>query len=77
VFLIVPPFFALGARRRSRNQDLRMLCAALAAAGFVAPLASLTFDSLFYPMFANLYALVVGLTGACVRFATAERSPEP
>jgi O-antigen ligase len=77
VFLTVPAFVALGSRRRSRNQDLRMLAGALAAAGFVAPLASLTFDSLFFPMFANVYALVIGLTGACVRFAAAERSAEP
>jgi O-antigen ligase len=73
VFLVVPAFIALGARRRSTNPDLRLLCAALAAAAFVAPLCSLTFDSLFFPMFANVYALIIGLTGACVRFAAAER----
>jgi O-antigen ligase len=73
VFLIVPAFVALGARKRSANPDLRLLCAALAAAGFVAPLCSLTFDSLFFPMFANVYALLIGLTGACVRFAAAEQ----
>jgi hypothetical protein len=74
VFLIVPAFVALGARRRSTNPDLRLLCAALAAAAFVAPVCSLTFDSLFFPMFANVYALVIGLTGACVRFAAAEQA---
>jgi hypothetical protein len=73
VFLVVPAIVALGARRRSANPDLRLLCAALAAAGFVAPVCSLTFDSLFFPMFANVYALVIGLTGACARLAAAER----
>jgi hypothetical protein len=73
VFLLVPAFVALAARRRCTNPQLRLLCAALAGAGFVAPVCSLTFDSLFFPMFANVYALVIGLTGACARLAAAER----
>jgi O-antigen ligase len=74
VFLLVPAFIAIGARRQSTDPDLRMLCAALAAAGFVAPLCSATFDSLSFPMFVNVYALVIGLAGACWRLAAAERA---
>ncbi len=73
VFLLVPALVALVARRRSTNPELRILCAALAGAGFVAPVCSLTFDSLSFPMFANVYALVIGLAGACWRLAAAER----
>ena len=75
VFLLVPALAALAARRCTSNPDLRLLCAALASAAFVAPVASLTFDSLAFPMFANVYALVIGLVGACSRLALAEREP--
>ena len=40
------------------------------------PLCSLTFDSLSFPMFVNVYALVIGLIGACWRLAAAERQQE-
>ena len=66
------------ARRRSGEiRELRQLCAALAAAGFAAAVSSLTFDSLSFPMFANVYALVLGLTGACWRLAAKERVAAP
>jgi O-antigen ligase len=71
-FLLFPATVALAARRWSVNPDLRLLCAALAAAGFAATLSSLTFDSLSFPMFVNVYALVIGLAGACWRLAAAE-----
>jgi hypothetical protein len=80
VFLVVPALIALGARRRSADPQLRLLCGALAAAGFVAPVCSLTFDSLSFPMFVNVYAIVLGLTGACWRLAAAEPAriePQP
>jgi hypothetical protein len=35
---------------------------------------SLTFDSMSFPMFVNVYALVIGLVGACWRLAAAERA---
>jgi O-antigen ligase len=73
LFLLVPAIVALGARRRSTNPELRLLCAALAGAGLAALVCSFTFDSLSFPMFANVYALVIGLTGACARLAAAER----
>jgi hypothetical protein len=73
VFLLVPAMVALTARRWSTSPDLRLLCAALASAALVAPVCSFTFDSLSFPMFVNVYALVIGLVGACARLATAER----
>lgn len=73
VFLLVPGMFAIVTRRWSADPDLRLLCGALAAAALVAPVASFTFDSLSFPMFVNVYALVIGLIGACSRLAAAER----
>jgi hypothetical protein len=74
VFLVVPAIVALAARRRSTTPELRLLCAALAGAGLAGALCSFTFDSLSFPMFVNVYALVIGLAGACWRLATAERA---
>ncbi|HEY6639040.1 MAG TPA: O-antigen ligase family protein [Solirubrobacterales bacterium] len=70
-FLLVPLISALVARRRSGDPELRLLCAALAGAALAAAGCSLTFDSLSFPMFANVYALVIGLIGACWRLAGA------
>jgi hypothetical protein len=73
-FLLIPAIVALAARRASRVPDLRLLCAALAGAGFAAAACSVTFDSFSFPMVVNVYALVIGLTGACWRLAAAERA---
>ena len=70
-FFLVPLISALVARRRSGDPELRLLCAALAGAALAAGVCSLTFDSLSFPMFANVYALVIGLIGACWRLAAA------
>ncbi len=71
VFFLVPMISALVARRRSSDPELRLLCAALAGAALAAGVCSLTFDSLSFPMFANVYALVIGLIGGCWRLAAA------
>ena len=73
VYLSVPTFVVLVARMRTADPDLRLLCAALAASSLPALAASLTFDSMSFPMFVNLYALNIGLVGACWRLAKAER----
>ena len=70
-FFLVPLISALIARRRSGDPELRLLCAALAGAALAAGVCSLTFDSLSFPMFVNVYALVIGLIGACWRLAAA------
>jgi O-antigen ligase len=73
VFLFGPAIVALSARRWSFDPDLRLLCAAIAAAGFAATVCSFTFDSLSFPMFVNLHALLIGFAGACWRLTSAER----
>jgi autotransporter passenger strand-loop-strand repeat protein len=78
-YFLVPLITALVARRRSSDPELRLLCAALAGAASAAAVCSLTFDSLSFPMFSNVYALVIGLIGASWRLAArSERgAPEP
>ena len=71
-FFLVPTISALVARRRSSDPELRLLCAALAGAALAATACSFTFDSLSYPMFTGLYALVIGLIGAAWQLAAAE-----
>jgi hypothetical protein len=36
---------------------------------------SVTFDSMSFPMFVNVHAIVIGLVGACWRLAAAEPQP--
>jgi cell division protein FtsW (lipid II flippase) len=69
VYFLVPFITALVARRRTGDPELRLLCAALAGAALAAGACSVTFDSLSFPMFSNVYALVIGLIGACWRLA--------
>jgi O-Antigen ligase len=71
---LVPIIGALVARQRSSNPELRLLCASLAGATLAAMAASATFDSLSFPMFAGVFALVIGLIGATFRLAEGERS---
>jgi cell division protein FtsW (lipid II flippase) len=75
VYFLVPFIAALVARRRTGDPDLRLLCAALAGAALAAGVCSVTFDSLSFPMFSNVYALVIGLIGACWRLAAVEATP--
>jgi hypothetical protein len=76
-FFLVPLISALVARRRSSDPELRLLCAALAGVALAAGACSLTFDSLSFPMFVNVYALVIGLIGACWRLAAGRASATP
>jgi O-antigen ligase len=62
--LVWPPTAALVARTRTPDWEVRDLGAALAGAGFAAAVCSATFDSLSFPMFVNVQALVAGLCGA-------------
>jgi hypothetical protein len=64
IFNVWPAIAALVARSRTKNQELRDLCAALAGAEFAATVCSATFDSLSFPMFVSVQALVLGLIGA-------------
>ncbi len=75
-FFLVPAITALLARRRSNDPEIRFLCAALAGPALAAGVCSVTFDSLSFPMFANVYALVIGLIGATWRLAPAPEAPD-
>jgi O-antigen ligase len=80
VFFLVPLISALVARRHSEDPELRMLCGALAGATLAAMVCSFFFDSLSFPMFSGVYALVIGLIGACWRLAAsraAAATPRP
>ncbi len=71
-YLIWPALVALAARRRSADPRLRDLCAALAGAELAAVVCSYTFDSMSFPMFVGVQALVVGLIGAAWLLASSE-----
>jgi O-antigen ligase len=75
-FLIWPFLTALAARGRTADPGLRDLCAALAGAELAATLCSGTFDSLSFPMFVNVQALVVGLIGAVWLLASRAKETE-
>jgi O-antigen ligase len=74
VYFAVPLFAALITRWHTNDPDLRLLCAALAGPVLAASVCSFTFDSLSFATFSNVYALVIGIIGACWRMtARAER----
>jgi O-Antigen ligase len=62
-YLLWPVITALVAGSRAKDRELRDLCAALAGGGLAAVLCSATFDSLSFPMFVNMQALIAGLSG--------------
>jgi hypothetical protein len=75
-YFIFPAVLAFVARKRARTDELRDLGAALGSAGTVAILCAATFDSLTFPQFAGLQALIVGMIGAYWRLIRcAEREP--
>jgi O-antigen ligase len=69
IYFVVPFVSALIARRHSNDPEFRLLCAALAGPVLAAAACSATFDSLSFPTFSNVYALVIGMIGACWRLA--------
>lgn len=66
----VPAAAAFYGRRRTESADLRLLQAALGAGVVSAALASATFDSLSFPVFACVYGVLLGCVGAAWRFRT-------
>jgi O-antigen ligase len=63
-YFLWPALAAVVARGRTADPELRDLCAALAGSALAAALCSATFDSLSFPMFVNVQALIFGLIGA-------------
>jgi O-Antigen ligase len=74
-FFIWPAIAAVVARGRSADPKIRDLCAALGGAALAAALCSATFDSLSFPMFVNVQALVAGLIGAVWVLVESQRKP--
>ena len=72
-YLLWPAIAALVARKRAADQELRDLAAALAGGALAAAVASATFDSLSFPMFVNVQALILGLIGAVWLIVESER----
>jgi O-antigen ligase len=63
-YLLWPAIAALSARRLALTDSTKQLCAVLAGAELAAVICSGTFDSLSFPLFVNVQALVAGLIGA-------------
>jgi hypothetical protein len=76
-FMIWPALAALVARLRTTNPELRVLCAALAGGELAAALGSATFDSLSFPMFVNVQALLAGVIGAAWLLVRRTNDAEP
>ncbi|QHC58452.1 O-antigen ligase family protein [Rathayibacter sp. VKM Ac-2760] len=68
----VPALFGLIAAQLARDPRLRALTGSVAAAATVAVVASATFDSLGFPVFALLFPFVLGLSGSCWLLVRAE-----
>jgi O-antigen ligase len=63
-WVALPIMTALVARKRARTDETATLAAAMAAGLCAAAVAGVTFDSLAFPTFTCLLALVIGLLGA-------------
>jgi hypothetical protein len=71
-YLVWPAIAALSARRMAVADSTKQLCAVLAGAELAAAFCSGTFDSLSFPLFVNVQALVIGLIGAAWLLVKAE-----
>jgi hypothetical protein len=71
-FFLFPLRIALSARRRSHDPSLRLLSAGLAGAALAGGICSAFFDSFSFPLFYNVYAILLGLVGACWRLSKRE-----
>jgi hypothetical protein len=76
-YLLWPALCAFAIRRHTANPELRDLCAALGAAELAAVATSATFDSLSFPMFYSIQALIVGLISAVWQIIKREENNLP
>lgn len=76
-FFALPVATALVARQRTTDPELRTLCGALAGSAAAAMICSATFDSLSFPVFTYVDALIVGLCGACWLLVARSRNLVP
>jgi O-antigen ligase len=73
MYLLIPGVAALLAARNAQDRSLRCFSGAVAAAGFIGVVASATFDSLSFPVFNMIFAVVLGLSGSVWMSVKAER----
>lgn len=73
LYFLVPVLSVRTIRRRTSDPELRSLAAALGGSALAAGACSFTFDSLSFPMFTGVHALILGLIGACWLLTTPER----
>lgn len=76
-YLAVPGIASLIAARNTHSPMLKSLSGALGAAGAVAAVCSLTFDSLSFPIFSLTYPMIAGLSGAVWILVRQEKSLPP
>ena len=74
-YLAVPALAALAAARHAKDNELKLLAASAAAALLVATVASGTFDSMSFPVFALLCPFFIGLSGAA--WLMVKNQPDP
>lgn len=74
VYLWLPAFTTVLAARAAKAPALRALAGAVAGGLAVGAVCSVTFDSLSFPVFALVYPLLVGLSGAVWRMVQGETS---
>ena len=72
LYMTVPPLAALLVARNALSPELKVLAASAAGGGFIAAVATGTFDSFSFPLFALLSSFFVGLSGACWRMFRAD-----
>ena len=64
MYLLLPTYAAFAALRKAEGAELKLLAASIGAAGLIATVASGTFDSMSFQVFALLVPFFVGLSGA-------------
>jgi O-antigen ligase len=69
---LFPMLIALRSRTMSNDPSLRLLCAALAGVALAGGITSAFFDSFSFPLFYNVFAIGLGIIGACWRLAKRE-----
>lgn len=75
LFFAAPVVTAWAARGRTTDPDTRLLCAAVMAAATAGAVGSVAFDSLSFPMFTGVHALVAGLAAACWHLSRPSADP--
>ncbi|WP_433876422.1 O-antigen ligase family protein [Sinomonas atrocyanea] len=66
-YTVVPALSALGVMWTSKDPSLRLLASSAAAGSLIAAVASATFDSMSFPVFALIFPFFIGLGGAARR----------